>query len=885
MNLYISALIGASIFSISLSAQTVTETDVVIPFDISSAGHRYYPTWGLDQAWLSEQNIRKGINHMGRENIGIGRTCFRTTTALQNDTLLSADQTAMLTKRNAFLDLVSDTLPLTLTADQDAGSDSYYVVNRSADVKHWAAAINSHVHWLQQNSRHPIVGVSPFNEPDYWTVEEGATIDKHAQVARLLKESFPRMKGIAIIGGNTLNDDEALRWYTGGSQYYDWGNTHQLAGSLESYANFFQRLKADGKVGLADEMHNVGDAMVGLENGMTVGIWWAFDSRARGEFCDISRHGERLAYGEHRDNWTSASVYRHDDGRVKAFLGSSERQASSTTYCFLSLDRDVYFDGHGPQRLFREEIPGGTAYQKGQVNAERVIDITYGEDVQPKAIEAGIYQLVNRATGNVLAVSADNVVLQKYTGGQNQKWNVAPVNSRVGGDYSFYDITSVSDNQTRPNVLDFSTLDKANVMAYGKNQVPTSNEQWYLEYAGEGYFYIRNRESALYLTSESSVKTNGVNVIQSELQKRESVRQRQQWRLLDTGTAYEVQAPDVPSGLTATSLHTSVLLNWHRGAEADLSSYMVLRAVEGTDNWNTIARIPISATDADTELSFQDNTALLGYTYMYKVKAVDECQNISPASETVNIHLPAGREMTGRWPLYLTLDDATGSQRVAMADHQPTYVESDSSMQFNREQFLLLPPSVVQGDALSVAMWVKVRSNSAGQRLFDFGHDRNHYLFLTPNDGKSMRLAINDGTGEQALSAAEALPTSKWVHVVMAFAPGDVSLYLNGQQIAHTDAITARLSDVKAVLNYLGRSQQGSSHFLNGFLREVCVFNYPLSQEQVSQLYHNPSAVSAVQDQPGGTDQVQPVFNLSGIRQDKPRRGLTIYGGHSYLHK
>jgi hypothetical protein len=51
-------------------------------------------------------------------------------------------------------------------------------------------------------------------------------------------------------------------------------------------------------------MHNVAEAMIGLEDGMTVGIWWGFDSRARGEFCDISRHGRRLAYAEHRSSWT-----------------------------------------------------------------------------------------------------------------------------------------------------------------------------------------------------------------------------------------------------------------------------------------------------------------------------------------------------------------------------------------------------------------------------------------------------------------------------------------------------------------------------------------------------------------------------------------------------
>ena len=327
-------------------AQVVTKADVTIPFDLSQTGHRFNPTWGLDQAWISEQNLRKGVNHMGKENVGIGRSAYRFTKPLVNDSALASDIINVIKQRAGIFDIVNKSLPIVFTADQEAGTCDYFVVNKKCNVEHWAAMINSHVHWMQQNTQHPIVGVSPFNEPDYWSTEEGATIEKQVQIAKLLRENYPRMEGVNMVGGNTLNDDKALAWYTTGKQYYDWGNTHQLAGSFDNYASFNQQLVKDGKVGYNDEMHNVTEAMTGLEYGMTVGIWWGFDSRARGEFCDISSHGERLGYGEHRDNWTSASVYRHDDGRVKAFIGTSERQAKNTSYQFVSLDRDVYFDGN-----------------------------------------------------------------------------------------------------------------------------------------------------------------------------------------------------------------------------------------------------------------------------------------------------------------------------------------------------------------------------------------------------------------------------------------------------------------------------------------------------------------------------------------------------------
>jgi hypothetical protein len=124
------------------------------------------------------------------------------------------------------------------------------------------------------------------------------------------------------------------------------------------------------------------EAMVGVEYGLQTGIWWGTAELARGEFVKAS-DGMRLGYAEHRPNWTAASVYRGTDGKVQAFGGTSERQAATTTYRFVSKDRDVYYDGYGPQREYTMVMPGGTGYQTGQTNAERVVNITWGDDVQP----------------------------------------------------------------------------------------------------------------------------------------------------------------------------------------------------------------------------------------------------------------------------------------------------------------------------------------------------------------------------------------------------------------------------------------------------------------------------------------------------------------------
>lgn len=876
--------------SSSLYLHAQKKADVSVPYAISAEGKRFQPTWGLDQAWPNESNLLKGINHMGKENIGIGRTAFRYSVALTNDSVLGAADVTALRNRNTIFNKLSATLPLVFTADQeavgpnDANPDrvppEYFVKNKSANIEHWAAMINSHVHWMQANTKHPVVGISPFNEPDYWSIEEGATPEKQWQVAKLLKEQYPRCAEIPMVGGNTLNNDKALEWYTPGKQYYEWGNTHQLAGSFDSFAGFFQQLKKDGKVGYADEMHNVGEAMVGLEYGMTVGIWWGFDSRARGEFCDISRNGVRLAYGEHRNNWTAASVYRHDDGRVKAFVGSSERQAKTTTYQFVSTERDVYYDGYGPVHEFVMEMPGGTGYQTGQTNGERVINVTWGEDVPPSEIN-GTYKLLNKvsgATGNVVSYtsSGDIIKQSRYTGSKKQQWTVKPCSSRIGGDFSFYDIESVDNANIRMNVKDYSKS-QADILAWTQDG-PTSNEQWYLEYDGNGYYLIRNRESALYLASAGT--STMAKIIQTP-ELTGTNRDRMLFRFVPVDVTYDTAAPAKPAGLLAESQSASVRLSWTANTETDVEGYMVVRAPKGTDDWNTIAR-------QLTETYFVDNTCRPNTSYIYKVKAIDRSQNISEASDVVEAAPLSQPTMIARWDFEDNLNDDTQNMLDMASPSTPKYVADhkvgDKSLSLTA-QFVQLPYRVADSDELSVAMWVKWNtSTTQWQRIFDFGNDEDHYLFLTPNSGTSkMRFAIKNGGDEQILDCPSKLSSYLWKHVVVTMGKDKTAIYVDGTEVASTTGITIKPSDIRPVLNYLGRSQYTADPNISANYDDVRIFNYALSADEVKAV--KDGTYTNIQSVENSDVVSKPIYTIDGKRIDRPQQGINIIDSRKILMK
>ena len=857
------------------------KADVTVPFAFSAEGKRFEPTWGLDMAWISTQNIMKGINHMGKENIGIGRTAFRFTSALTNDSVLVAEQINVMRQRAQAFDKVSATLPLTFTADQEAGTNEYYVKNKAADINHWAAMINSHVHWMQANTKHPIVGISPFNEGDYWSVEEGGTPTKQWQVAKMLKENYPRCKDIAMVGGNTLNNDKALSWYTTGKQYYDWGNTHQLAGSFDTFAAFFEQLAKDGKVGYADEMHNVGEAMIGLEYGMTVGIWWGFDSRARGEFCQISRHGERLAYAEHRNNWTAASVYRHDDGRVKAFVGSSERQATTTNYLFVSPERDVYYDGYGPVREYFSEMPGGTAYQTGQTNAERVIDVTWGESVPPVAIN-GTYKIINKvsgATGNVVAYSTNlgSIIQQAYKGTTKQQWTVKPVTNRSGGDLSFYDIESVSNAKVRMNVKDYATS-QGDIIAYTQD-LPSSNEQWYLEYVGDSYYYIRNRESALYLASAGT--SVAARLIQTP-KLTGTNHDRMLFRFVPVDVQYETEAPSKPEGLVAEPQMSSVKLTWTGNSESDLNGYIVLRADQSTQQWNTITRM-LQTT------SFVDNTALPGTIYIYKVEAIDKSGNISEASEPAEAQPTGAKGLLAQWKFNKNLFDETPNMMDAAlygtSIFENGHAEGSTAFRLAGPSYIQLPYEVANHDEMTIALWVKWTTNSNWQRIFDFGNGTENYMFLTPANSYTnvMRFAIKNGGDEQDVDCKQKLSLNVWKHIAVVIGKEKTCIYIDGEEAASSTGITIRPSDIHPVLNYVGRSQFAADPMFRGVIDDMRIYNYALAADDVKKVMEGQDITSVQQPSAEPNTSAKAIYGLDGRRYDSKPKGLFIIDGKKQI--
>lgn len=818
------AQVNAQITSTSYNIKANPITDRTIVYEFKGTGVAKSVIWGLDLAWLDEANIIRGSRFMGKENVSVIRSSFMPTQPLLNNLQLQGDALTNTLKR---IDIIKrnfgTNIKVALNSDHPSVNSYFY-----GNAVNWAKLIDVTT-TMHQDAGFDVVTVSPFNEPDYSATGQGTIEDFYNVILELKKKS--RFDEIRISGGNTLNNDQALYWYNylnpaGLTE----GNTHQLAGNFDNYANFFQVVNSNGDYATADEMHNVMDAIVGVEYGMKTGIWWGWAEYARGELCKATK-GSRLGYAEHRPNWTAAAVYRSPQGKVQAFGGTSERQAVTTTYRYVSKDRAVYYDGQGPQREFILEMPGGLvgSYQNGQTNAERVINITYGEDIQP--VINGRYKLVNRNSGKVMEVAdgsidrGANIQQGANTGGTHQQWDVTPVDSRVGGDFSYFTFANAKSGKS-PDVLNFSLDNGANVIVW--DNIKSGNQQWYLDYAEDGWFYIRNRQSTNCLDVDNASTADGANIFQWE----KNDGSNQQWRFLPVTAPVEFEAPSVPSNLVATAQETSVKLSWTASPETDVAGYAIFRAETAGGEYNTIARGVITT-------SFVDNTILTGRKYFYKIKAVDQSLNRSVYSNEVSATPSGNKDLVAQFQFDGNTQDSSVNLNHGATYGSVTYTQGKTgsgAITLNgANNFVQLPADIASHKEMTVATWVYWNGGASWQRIFDFGNDQSQNIFLSPSSGSSqLRFAINNGGIEQGLNAP-ALPSGVWSHVAVTLSASGASMYVNGKQVAESNSFTISLLDFKPVLNYIGRSQFPDP-LLNGRIDDFRVYNYALTADEVAEL-------------------------------------------------
>ncbi len=838
--LYSYATYGQDVPSTSDFLIPQAKADRQVYFDLSETGISKTIKFGADLAWAHEQNFRRVILFAGKDQLDIVRASFQPTHEIVNGQLHQEQLNDLNYRLYLINTFAGSNIDLQLNSDHPS-VDPWY----NSNAANWTELIQVTAQKFI-DAGHNVVTIAPFNEPDYSVTGQGTIQDFYNIVVNMRQNSF--FDGIRISGGNTLNNDVALEWY----EYLvpagiNEGNTHQLAGSFDSYAKFYEEVSADGNFAANDELHNVMEALVGYEYGMQSGIWWGPAEYARGEMVK-AMDGERLGYAEHRPNWTAAAVYRHPDGRVQAFCGESERQSVTTTYQYVSKDRAVFYDGHGPSHTFFLEMPAApnsSYYQNAQwhPNAERVINITWGDDIQP--VINGRYKIVNKNSGKVLMTASTstadgtNIVQGTYSGSEHQQWDVTPVDSRIGGDFSYYEFRAVNSGKTL-NDLNYSLDNGGNIILYNATESLSANEQRYLEYAGDGYFYIRSRHSSLCMDVANASSADGANVHQWEVTGGDN----QLWKLLPIDAEIESTAPYANPALEVSANSESIELTWPEIPVDDLAGYIVLRSETSGGPYQTIAR----NLDKETE-RFVDNTVLSGVEYFYIVKSIDHSLNVSDPSNEVSATANGEKGLIAHYSFEGVLVDSTENLMNGASYGTLTYdqgIINEKGVTLNGDfQFIQLPAGIADEEELSISTWVLWNGGDDWQRVFDFGNGEEEYMMLTASTGGRLVFEILYD-GQSVKLDAPALVVGEWTHVAVTMEEGTAYLYVNGTPVDIALDFTIRPIDISPVMNFLGRSQWAADPMFNGTLDDMRIYNYAIGVSEVEDLADTSSVVEEV---------------------------------------
>ncbi len=158
--------------------------------------------------------------------------------------------------------------------------------------------------------------------------------------------------------------------------------------------------------------------------------------------------------------------------------------------------------------------------------------------------------------------------------------------------------------------------------------------------------------------------------------------------------------------------------------------------------------------------------------------------------------------------------------------------------------YLQFPNGILYGhEAVTISAWVKLTTNNAYQRIWDFGTGQDKYIYLLSDGrntgfwGYASAITTNGWTNEEGIQKKENIAKNRWVLATLVMDGTEMSLYENGRQIGNTVDTGICLADLGATTNnYLGYGQF-TENPTAGWFAEVKIFNRALSGEEIKSMY------------------------------------------------
>ncbi len=147
-------------------------------------------------------------------------------------------------------------------------------------------------------------------------------------------------------------------------------------------------------------------------------------------------------------------------------------------------------------------------------------------------------------------------------------------------------------------------------------------------------------------------------------------------------------------------------------------------------------------------------------------------------------------------------------------------------------------------DELTVSYWSKVNNTSANWAFYASANDNGQgvgterYLGVI-DEGVKLTAQRYKNTGERPESASAETAKRAWKHITVVYSKTGTCIYVNGELAGSETASGYALPEITGDhgIVYIGKANWGSGEYFNGWLDEMSIYNYAMSQEEVTALY------------------------------------------------
>jgi Concanavalin A-like lectin/glucanases superfamily len=190
-----------------------------------------------------------------------------------------------------------------------------------------------------------------------------------------------------------------------------------------------------------------------------------------------------------------------------------------------------------------------------------------------------------------------------------------------------------------------------------------------------------------------------------------------------------------------------------------------------------------------------------------------------------------------------------GTLPVLTADR---YGAANSAYAFNNGAYIEIPydPALYPG-SFTISVWVKPQTASNGNYIFSIDHYYGYKLQLQSNNFPFLTVSTDTGIHDEDDNPGS-VQLNQWSHVIVTFANGIVTFYINGTLTKTVDA-TGNLIPVKTIVNAcIGNELPKSAYnftdttnpnyfygasFFIGALDDIRLYNKALSATEINSLF------------------------------------------------